>query len=205
MLFSRVFGLASLAIAVSAQGEYYIDPSTVPIETKEVWCNNQRSSCPLLCTQFPGGSMTTAANDCEPENLIYHCVCENGLSPNMSEYSLTIPYHTCIQWGQNCIASCGTNTCQAACTEQHPCGAQNPSKVNATTTTTSSTSHATDGADAEESGPVVHNGFGSDASSTTEESSPVSTNAAQAALDIGKTYGLSIVFTGIFAVFGFVM
>lgn len=204
MFSSKVFGLVALAVAVSAQEQYYIDPSTVPIETRDVWCNDQRSTCPLLCTQFPGGSLTTAANDCEPETLAYHCVCENGLSPNMTEYSLTIPFHMCIQWGQNCVASCGDNTCQAACTEQHPCGAQHPPKVNATSTTASSTSKATSGAGAEESKPVVHNGFGSD-SSTTEESSSVPTSAAQSALDIGKGYGLAIIFTGIFAAFGFVM
>jgi hypothetical protein len=159
-----------------------------------------------LCTQFPGGSLTTSANDCDPETLTFDCVCGNGLSPNMTEYSLTIPFHICIEWGQQCVAGCGgVNTCQAACTEQHPCGAQVP-RTNATSTTTSGQPSATGGSDSTESGaPVVHNGFGDSSTTTTGGSSPVSTGAAQAAVNIGKSYGLSIVFAGIFAAFALVM
>ena len=116
----------------------------------------------------------------------------------MTEYSLTIPFHICIEWGQQCVAGCGgVNTCQAACTEDHPCGAQDPSRGNATATTTTSTAAATSSA------PVVHDGFGD--SSTTTGSTVAKPNAARAALDLGRSYGLAIVFAGIFAAFGFIM
>ncbi|OBT55787.1 hypothetical protein VE04_04281 [Pseudogymnoascus sp. 24MN13] len=198
MFWSKVFGVAALAGAVAAQEQYYIAPSSVLLTTREVWCNDQTSTCPLLCTQYPGGSMTTAANDCDPETLTYNCTCGNGLSPNMTEYSLTIPFHICIEWGQQCGAGRGgVNTCQAACTEDHPCGAQDPSHGNHTATTTSGAPAATSSA------PVVHDGFGD--SSTTGSSTVAKPNAARAARDVGRSYGLAIVFAGIFAAFGFVM
>lgn len=136
--------------------------------------------------------------------MTYDCTCANGLSPNMTEYSLTIPFHVCIEWGQQCVAGCGgVNTCQAACTEQHPCGAQDPSRVNATSTTTTGAAAATSTA------AVVHDGFGSDSTdstaSTAESTTVAKPNAAQAALDIGRSYGLSIVFAGLFAGFGLFM
>ncbi|OBT43334.1 hypothetical protein VE00_06902 [Pseudogymnoascus sp. WSF 3629] len=198
MFWSKVFGVAALAVAVAAQEQYHIEPSTVLLTTREVWCNDQTSTCPLLCTQYPGGSMTTTANDCDPKTLTYDCTCGNGLSPNMTEYSLTIPFHICIEWGQQCVAGCGgVNTCQAACTEDHPCGAQDPSRGNATATTTTSAAAATSSA------AVVHDGFGD--SSTTGTSTVAKPNAARAALDLGRSYGLAIVFAGIFAAFGFIM
>ncbi|KFX89609.1 hypothetical protein O988_08573 [Pseudogymnoascus sp. VKM F-3808] len=198
MFWSKVFGVAALTVAVVAQEQYYIDPSSVPLTTRDVWCNDQKSTCPLLCTQYPGGSMTTAANDCDAETLTYDCVCGNGLSPNMTEYSLTIPFHICIEWGQQCVKGCNdVNTCQAACVEQHPCGALDPSRVNATATTSSSAPGAT----STSSDPVVYDGAGDD-STASPDAKP---NAAQAAPDMGRSYGLSIVFVGIFAAFGFIM
>ncbi|KFY24814.1 hypothetical protein V493_05007 [Pseudogymnoascus sp. VKM F-4281 (FW-2241)] len=195
MFWSKVFGVAALAVAVAAQEQYHIEPSSVELTTKEVWCNNQKSTCPLLCTQYPGGSMTTAANDCDPKELTYECICGNGLSPNMTQYTLTIPFHVCIEWGQQCVKSCGgVNSCQAACVEEHPCGAQDPWRVN-TTATTSGAPAATS------TGAVAHNGFGDDSA----EPTVAKPNAAHAALDIGRSYGLAIVFAGIFATFGFIM
>ncbi|KFZ13232.1 hypothetical protein V501_03801 [Pseudogymnoascus sp. VKM F-4519 (FW-2642)] len=203
MFLSKVFGVAVLAVAVAAQEQYTIVPSTVPITTRDVWCNDQRSTCPLLCTQFPGGSLTTAANECDAGTLTFDCTCVNGLSPNMTEYSLTIPFHICIEWGQQCVAECGgVSTCQAACTEDHPCGAQDPPRVNTTSTTTSGAPGA---ASTTDSDPAVQSGFGSGSGSDTTEGTSTFPNAARAALDTGRSYGLSIVFTGIFAAFGFVM
>ncbi|KAL5346593.1 hypothetical protein ACLOAV_008300 [Pseudogymnoascus australis] len=199
MLLSKVFGVAVLAVAVASQEQYTILPSTVPIATRDVWCNDQRSTCPLLCTQFPGGSLTTAANECDAETLTFDCTCGNGLSPNMTEYSLTIPFHICIEWGQQCVAGCGgVSTCQAACTEDHPCGAQDPPRVITTSTTTSGAHGA---ASTTDSGPAAHNGFGSGSGPDTTEGTLTFPNAARTALNIGRSYGLSIVFTGIFAAF----
>ena len=89
------------------------------------------SSCPLICEQYkPGG---TEINDCDPETLTYGCLCENGLQPNVSEYSLTIPYFTCTEWGNQCVTRCdGDARCASSCREDHPCGALNPTRANKT-------------------------------------------------------------------------
>ncbi len=70
--------------------------------------------------------------------LSYGCLCGNNLQPNVSEYSLTLPYFVCTEWGTQCVNACGSdNTCASACRQDHPCGAQRP-KTNYTTTTSSS-------------------------------------------------------------------
>lgn len=85
----------------------------------------------------------------EKKTLTYGCVCGNGMQPNVSEYSLTLPYFTCQEWGNQCVKACGQdNTCSSACREDHPCGAQSPTPANTTSTTTaapttSSTSSST--------------------------------------------------------------
>lgn len=63
------------------------------------------------------------------------------MQPNVSEYSLTLPYFVCVQWGTQCVAGCGNDSgCASACRQDHPCGAQDPKRYN---TTTSSSSPAT--------------------------------------------------------------
>jgi hypothetical protein len=47
--------------------------------------------------------------------LDYSCVCGNGLSPNATEFSQTLPYFICTQYGTNCVAGCGgDNLCQVS-------------------------------------------------------------------------------------------
>lgn len=60
----------------------------------------------------------------------------------MSEYSQTLPYYICTEWGNECVSNCGTdNLCASSCRQDHPCGAQNPTRQN--TSTLSATSSAT--------------------------------------------------------------
>lgn len=130
----------------------------------------------------------------------------------MSEYSLTLPYHICQQWGQQCVAGCGSsNACASNCLQQHPCGAQDPTRVNTTSTSSIATATGTatgTGASstATQTGAIVYSGFGSDTTaSAAAAASTTKTSAAQAAIDLGRSYGLPAVFAGLFAVFGFVM
>lgn len=71
-------------------------------------------------------------------SLNYLCQCSNGLSPNGSEYSQTIPYYVCTEANNQCVAKCADSLCQASCRSDHPCGAQSPKLVNISTTTTTS-------------------------------------------------------------------
>ena len=178
--------LLALAGAASVAADYYIDPNSVDILTRRAWCNDELSNCPIICQQTSPGAVLT--NTCDPETLTYGCVCSNGLQPNMSEYSLTLPFHVCQQWVIQCRKDCGINNeCAGNCAEEHPCGAQEPKRVN---TTTSSTMPATGTAGS--TGPTVFNGIGADATGTPRTGS----GAAPALLQFGSAYGLVVVAAG---------
>jgi len=128
----------------------------------------------------------------------------------MTEYSLTLPYFICQQWGQQCVAGCGSsNICQSDCLQKHPCGAQDPTRVNSTSTSRTATATqgtgTGDASAAGSTGAVVYSGFGSDSTVAAGAAASTPTSAAQAAMDLGRSYGLPAVFAGLFAVFGLVM
>jgi len=191
---------ALFTLSAQAQKTYTIDPDSVPIATRDGWCSSQKSACPLICTQLPGVTTTnTDANSCNSTSLTFSCVCANGQSPNASEYSQTLPYFICTEFGNECVAACnGDTNCQSNCRSDNPCGAQNPPRTNVTTTssvTSSSSASATSG--------VVYNGLGG--SSTGGASSSNSKSGSQMTLDFGRSYGLAVVFAGVFAGFTLLM
>jgi len=204
-LSAAVLATALFSMSVS-QVTYWIDPTSVPLSTRQQWCTSQQTSCPLLCLQLPGSSSTTATNDCNPNDLTYDCICGNGQSPNASEYSQTLPYFICQTYGDQCVAACnGVTTCQSACRDQHPCGAQNPTRVNSTSSSTMASTTLPAGATTG-AGGVVYTGLGGGAAATaTTGASSNKKSGAQAALELGRNYGLAVIFGGIFAGFALVM
>lgn len=178
--------VVSLVRIVAAQT---IDPSTVPLSLRSNWCLSQTTSCPLICLQTPGNSEQPEENSCEPDTLVFSCVCSNGATPNASEYSQTIPYFICTEANNECVNNCGGNSgCQYACRTSHPCGAQNPQRVNTTSTSTTMT----------QTGKATGTGdpyapFGSSASGKK--------NGGTAAFDLGQSYGAGFVMAGLFAGF----
>ncbi|KAJ6006635.1 hypothetical protein N7451_004579 [Penicillium sp. IBT 35674x] len=132
MLSTLLVALASAATMALGQYTPTINPDSVDLSDRESWCNAQISSCPILCLQMPN---TTGAliNSCSPKTLYYVCECSNGLSPNASQYSQTMPYFICTEANNQCVSKCANSTCQSACRSDHPCGAQNPVRVNVTT------------------------------------------------------------------------
>jgi len=177
-----------LAALVSSQSAITISPDSVAQSQRDAWCRDQKSTCPILCQQSAGSGSTTA-NDCDTKTLSWHCVCKsNGLTPNMSEFSLTIPYYVCTESNNQCVKACGNNNqCQYDCRAKNPCGAQNPSPPNASATA-SKTGTATGSA---ATGSSTDDGFGNPTSG--------GQNAANTLLNIGQAYGVGIVAAGIFA------
>ena len=57
-----------------------IDPNSVPLSTRTTWCTNQKSSCPLLCTQV-GADNSPTSNTCDP---VYHILLLLFLESNES-------------------------------------------------------------------------------------------------------------------------
>lgn len=195
-----LLALASIPTFVAPQA---IDPKTVPLSTRAYWCQSQMTSCPLLCAQMPGQSDSARANTCDPATLVFQCVCNNGMSPNASEFSQTVPYFTCTEFNNQCVTRCaGSSSCQSACRENNPCGAKNPTRVNTSTITTMS---STTGIASTQTGSSVSQSVATTFGGTLPTNSFNGQNAGPVAIDLGRSYGLALVAGGIFAGFALVM
>lgn len=129
------------------------------------------------------------------ETLDYSCICSNGIAPNVSEYSQTMPYYICSEANNRCVTNCGSgdNQCASACRTDHPCGAQYPTRVNATTSTASSTSASSTSTS---TGGGDYSSFG-DGDSGDSSSSSSKSDAGALALDLGAKYGLAMIVSGL--------
>ncbi|KAK3114024.1 hypothetical protein LTR53_008063 [Teratosphaeriaceae sp. CCFEE 6253] len=190
--------------AAQTDGQYTINPANVANTTRAYWCSNQQAQCPLICLQVANDASTNQ-NDCDPALLTYACICGNGLSPNISEYSQTLPFFLCQEWGNECVSNCGptNNQCASDCRSLHPCGAQNPVRANTSTLTSATTMMASSsgaaGSAQASTTDGVYTGFGSGGASSTAggATAPASASAVSgaqhlrvAALDVGRTFGV---------------
>jgi hypothetical protein len=176
------------------------DPNSVDSGTRYQWCVSQVSACTNLCEDAKAGDPTT--NGCDPNTLSYSCVCQDGSSPNASEYSQTIPYFICSETNNQCVSNCGQdNTCSNACRADNPCGAQDPTRINATT---SATAAATSGGQTV-AGGVVHTGFGGAAVTGTPGANGKKSAAVSTVQAVGQVYGMGVVVASILAGFFFVL
>ncbi|KAI0409778.1 hypothetical protein F4802DRAFT_1212 [Xylaria palmicola] len=181
-----------LVSSVHAQTQYHVEPTSVPLSTRDNWCQQEKSSCPLICNQLaPGGYQV---NECDPMALTYGCVCNGGSSPNLSEYSLTLPFFICQEWGNQCVTGCaGNSACASDCRQNHPCGALNPTRVNETTSSSSTPTET--GAAATSSAGQIFDGLGdngddgSDSDSDSDSGSNKPKNAASPLLQYGSVVG----------------
>lgn len=126
------------------------------------------------------------------DQLSYTCVCENGISPNITQYSQTLPFYICQEWGTQCVNNCnGDNTCAQSCRSDHPCGAQSPYRGNASI---SSTMSSTSGPTGSATRPAV-TGFGGAAATSAAGGS---TGAAAGAFIPGAATSMAVLFGSVF-------
>ncbi|KAL1609358.1 hypothetical protein SLS59_001724 [Nothophoma quercina] len=191
--FAAFAGFAAAQTTAQNDYPYRIDPSSVSDSDRQYWCDQNVAQCPLICLQQPGvTSSTTEDNECDPDTLTYSCVCENGVSPNITQYSQTLPFFICQEWGNQCVNNCnGDNTCANSCRADHPCGAQSPYLGNATSSSSSSSASAT--ASATTSRNVV--GFGGQ---TATSAAGGSTGAAHATFVPNAAIGAAVLFSSVF-------
>lgn len=181
------------------------------------WCRDEKLTCPLICQQTE--PRTTLVNDCDPvrpltalgaafleyekkesltraqDTLQYGCLCGNNMQPNISEYSLSIPYYVCTEWGRQCVTACkNDNTCASNCLQKNPCGASNPQRHNASATSSQGATASQTGSNGIYTGPP--GSAGADGASGKK-------TGAGAALEVGRSYGFVVMFVGMFA--GFAM
>ncbi|KAJ6782180.1 hypothetical protein PWT90_03612 [Aphanocladium album] len=187
MVSFRTTGLvAAAALATFVQADYEIDPTSR-------WCRDEKLTCPLICQQTE--PRTTIVNDCDAETLTYGCLCGNNMQPNVSEYSLSLPYYVCTEWGRQCVKDCNNNNmCASNCLENHPCGATNPERHNASTTSSQGATASKTGSNGIYTGPPGSSNGGS---------APGKKSGAGSAVEVGRAYGFAMLFVGMFA--GFAM
>ncbi|KAF7157089.1 hypothetical protein CNMCM5623_001077 [Aspergillus felis] len=191
MIFSQALIVAASVVGlVSSQTWTAVNISAIDPALRSKWCLDQTSSCPLLCLQINATS-DTQQNDCDSDTLSYDCVCSTGISPNTSEYSQTIPYYLCTEANNECVARCDSSNsaCQSACRTNHPCGAQNPTRHNVTTTTSAT------------SNPTSNAATTTTLSAFTGEATSKNAAVRVSSVDIGHVYGLCVVVGGFIAGF----
>ncbi|KAL7949696.1 hypothetical protein V8C42DRAFT_219040 [Trichoderma barbatum] len=184
---------ATMAFVSIAKAGYNIDPDSVPLLTRENWCNTEMSTCPIICQQTT--SKKTLVNDCDPETLQYGCLCGDNKQPNISEYTLTLPFFICQEFVVQCRAKCGIdNTCASNCAEDNPCGATDPKRYNSTSTATSTTAQAT----STTAGPDTIYTDGPGGGSTGGKGGK---SMAAPMVEVGRAYGLAVVLGSMFVGF----
>ncbi|KAM0692528.1 hypothetical protein Q7P36_007082 [Cladosporium allicinum] len=185
---------AALLSLASAQEQYTINPDSVSEATRKVWCNSQTTQCPLICLQPPSETFTTNDNTCDSETLQFSCECGDGLRPNVTQYTQTMPFFICQEWGNQCVTGCnGDNACSSSCRQDHPCGAQDPIKPNSSTISSTMSSSASRtasdaGATTDSSGGTVYSGFGG-ASATGDSSSAEESSGSDSASSSSNNFG----------------
>lgn len=183
---------------------------TVSLTTSPLWLVPLANLSNSICLQTAGNSATTLANSCDAAALTYACVCSNGLSPNVTEYSQTLPFYLCQEWGTQCVANCnGNNQCQSSCRSDHPCGAQNPVRVNSSTISstmsqTASGSSLPAGATTGSQG-TIFTGLAGASSTGSSASAGGAPSVRVAALMAGQTFGFLGVAGAVCGVLAFVL
>ncbi|MCJ1300411.1 hypothetical protein MMC08_003208 [Hypocenomyce scalaris] len=153
-----------------------LNPNSVPLSTRNAWCNAETNNCPLLC----GGLSYTGPNTCDGSTLTYQCTCTNGSAPDLAAYSDTLPSYICSQNYINCVAAHPNDaTGQASCNTTYQCGTLSPMNVPAATSSASSVASSTS------------------ASATT--SATATTTAKSMALSLGQKCGAGMLAAGLVA------
>lgn len=107
-----------------------------------------------------------------------------------------MPYYVCTEWGQQCVKACGQdNLCAANCLQNHPCGATDPQRSNASASASQSASASKTGSN----GGI----YTAPPGSASNDGSSGSKNGGSATIELGRSYGFAVLFAGLFA--GFAM
>ncbi|KAK3677601.1 hypothetical protein LTR78_002451 [Recurvomyces mirabilis] len=192
----------------STSGALSIDVSQVDTQQRLAWCVSQTTSCPQIC------SGSTTANTCDSNTLNYTCTCSGGSSPNISDYTQTVPFFVCEQWKANCADAHPNDLQGLAGCHSVVCGAKNASAAGGSSgsssassgsasATGSSTGSATGAAgSASATGSAAASAASSGAASATSSAAAASSSAASAAVGLAMQYSSGILAAAMLAVFG---
>merc|ERR1711939_1153333 len=176
------------------QGQYTIEPNSVPLATRQDWCRAQFNTCLGVC----GGQ--AFPNNCDAATLTYSCVCTNGNQPNISNYQQSLAAYECRAWKDGCNERNPTDAgAQQECLNT-PCG----SKLVSEASSSSSSSMASMTATSSSSGSDSNSDSDSSASGTASSSAAAASqsDSGAAAMRFAQTYGTGVFATGLLAFFG---
>ncbi|KAI4734860.1 hypothetical protein E4T44_15275, partial [Aureobasidium sp. EXF-8845] len=128
-------------------------------------------------------------------DLSYTCVCNNGVSPDMSMYQNTIPTFMCQEYKGQCLSNnAGNATAQDQC-QKITCGTMTASNIISSSASASSSSASSSG-----SGPVASatSAVASGASSAASSASSAASTGAASAVSVGNGALVASLF-GLFA------
>jgi len=191
-MFFRSSVLAAASLTAVAQAQYKIDPETVDMNQRDYWCTMQVETCPLIC--YESSPDPVLVNECDAEKLTYGCLCGDNSKPNVTEYSQTLPYFVCRQWGIQCVDDCADQdtACQSACLADHPCGASNPKRVTSTSSSASTATRAPSETKTDDDNVVLYTG-----PSDPENNNNNDNGNAAALVEAGAMYGWAVLFGGV--------
>jgi len=200
MLFSSIVvaAVAFIAASVSAQttsANSTIDPSSVPLTTRNQWCQSQMNVCGTLCS---GSTLLPDGNTCNGTTLDFNCTCSaNNSAPALVLYTGTMPTFICEQIFNNCnLANVGVAAAQAKCKsdEEANCGHFDPANFVAAVPSSSSSAASTTGT-----------GTAGGSSATGTASSSTSAAAAATMMAMAGQYGSGLLAVGAAAAFGMML
>merc|ERR1712072_503717 len=192
------------------QGQYTIEPNSVPLATRQDWCRAQFNTCLGVC----GGQ--AFPNNCDAATLTYSCVCTNGNQPNISNYQQSLAAYECRAWKDGCNERNPTDAgAQQECLNT-PCGsklvsdASSSSSSSMASMTATSSSSGSDSTSSASSTAAAGGSSDSDSNSDSSASGTASSSAAAAsqsdsgaaAMRFAPTYGTGVFATGLLAFFG---
>merc|ERR1711977_768919 len=191
-------------------GQYTIEPNSVPLATRQNWCRAQFNTCNSVC----GGQ--AFPNNCDAATLTYSCVCTNGNQPNISNYQQSLAAYECRAWKDGCNERNPTDAeAQQNCLDT-PCGSKLVSEASSSSSssmasmTATSSSSGSDSTNSASSTAAAGGSSDSDSDSDSSASGTASSSAAAAsqsdsgaaAMRFAQTYGTGVFATGLLAFFG---
>ncbi|KAK3694048.1 hypothetical protein B0T22DRAFT_59657 [Podospora appendiculata] len=131
----NIFLAALSAVTVVAAQNFTIPQGSVDPTTLNQWCSAQMDTCNTLC------SNNWASNTCDTTTFGYNCKCSDGSTPDLAEYTQTMPTFICNKAYEICnTAHVGDKKGQDNCTTsiKEKCGTKQPKDFVASAPTTSS-------------------------------------------------------------------
>ncbi|KAK3335483.1 hypothetical protein B0T19DRAFT_9815 [Cercophora scortea] len=180
----NIFLAALSAVTVVAAQNFTIPQGSVDPTTLNQWCMAQMDTCNTLC------SSSWSSNTCDTTTFAYNCQCTDGTTPDLAEYTQTMPTFICNKAYEICnTAHVGDKKGQDNCTTsiKEKCGTKQPKDFVASAPTTSSSAPSS-------------TGTGAAAASTS--AAPSSTSSKAAAATHAATYfgnGVAAVAAGVLA------